>query len=148
MFSIAHKLTINPQNVYEAACDVIEEFAEDNVVYLELRSTPRAVEGSMTREQYVDALIQAAREKSNTHNIIVKILISINRKETPEIGMKNVLLAIEAHKQHPDIVVGIDLSGQPTIGKFNVDFKPLCEKARINNLKVALHCGEVFINYY
>lgn len=37
--------------------DVIFEFAADNVIYLELRTTPRAVPGVMTRTQYIQAVI-------------------------------------------------------------------------------------------
>lgn len=59
IFEIAHALTITPQTVFAATCDVIKEFHEDNVIYLELRSTPRAVEGSMTKEDYLEAMIKA-----------------------------------------------------------------------------------------
>jgi hypothetical protein len=36
---------------------VIKEFAEENVRYLELRTTPRAIDGSL--DTYVDAVIRA-----------------------------------------------------------------------------------------
>lgn len=58
-FEIAHALTITPKAVFTATCDVIREFHEDNVIYLELRSTPRAVEGSMTEKDYLEAMIKA-----------------------------------------------------------------------------------------
>lgn len=61
VFEIAHALTITPQAVFVATCDVIREFHEDNVVYLELRSTPRAVEGLMTKTEYLEAMIKALR---------------------------------------------------------------------------------------
>lgn len=59
MFDIAHTLTVTPQAVFVATCDVIEEFHKDNVIYLELRSTPRAVKGSMTKTEYLQAMIKA-----------------------------------------------------------------------------------------
>ena len=40
----------SPKAVRMATRDVIREFAEDGVRYLELRSTPRAVQNRMTRK--------------------------------------------------------------------------------------------------
>ena len=36
-----------------ATSKVVEEFAADNVIYLELRTTPRHVEGKMDQEQHI-----------------------------------------------------------------------------------------------
>ena len=36
---------------------VLEEFAADNVIYLELRTTPRHVEGKMDQEQHIAKVI-------------------------------------------------------------------------------------------
>lgn len=44
-----------------ATKDVIKEFCQDNVVYLELRSTPRKVKDLMTKEEYGDAVIRAIK---------------------------------------------------------------------------------------
>lgn len=59
VFDIAHALTITPDAVFIATSDVIREFHEDNVIYLELRTTPRSVEGSMTKLEYLEAVIKA-----------------------------------------------------------------------------------------
>lgn len=59
MFDVAHRLTVSPEYVSIAAEDVIEEFHQDNVIYLELRSTPRSVEGIMSKADYVEAIIAA-----------------------------------------------------------------------------------------
>nr|CAD7447186.1 unnamed protein product [Timema bartmani] len=59
MFSVAHSLTSSPAALFKATRDVIHEFSEDGVVYLELRSTPRQVPGTMTKTQYIQAIIDA-----------------------------------------------------------------------------------------
>jgi hypothetical protein len=41
-----------------ATSNVIKEFYEDGVYYLELRTTPRQIEASMTYEQYLDAVVR------------------------------------------------------------------------------------------
>ena len=43
MFSLVHRITDNPWAVAEATKDVIKDFADDGVVYLELRTTPRCI---------------------------------------------------------------------------------------------------------
>lgn len=60
VFSIAHSLTTTIEAVYVAAYHTIKEFYDDNVIYLELRSTPRS-EKDMTKEQYITAILDAVK---------------------------------------------------------------------------------------
>lgn len=60
-FDIAHAVTITPDAVRKGTKDVILEFAADNVVYLELRTTPKAVPGGMTKKQYIQAVIDTIK---------------------------------------------------------------------------------------
>lgn len=49
---------LNP-HLFQSTKDVIREFADDNVCYLELRSTPRPCqESGMTAESYVRAVLR------------------------------------------------------------------------------------------
>ena len=41
-----------------ATSNVIKEFSQDGVYYLELRTTPRQIEASMTYEEYLDAVVR------------------------------------------------------------------------------------------
>lgn len=77
-----------------------------------------------------------------TPNILVKLILSINRKESIESAEENVNLALKYHNLYPTIVCGIDLSGDPTCGNFN-DFKHLLDRAKCNGMNLALHCGEI-----
>lgn len=56
---MAHSLTVTPEAVFSSTYDVIKEYATDNVIYLELRSTPRAVDGQMSKQEYLEAIIKA-----------------------------------------------------------------------------------------
>ncbi|XP_050450362.1 adenosine deaminase-like protein isoform X1 [Cataglyphis hispanica] len=141
VFDIAHALTITPQAVFTATCDVIKEFHEDNVIYLELRSTPRTVKNSMTKTEYLEAIIKAFEtSKLQFPQILVKLLISINRKQGCETARENINLAIEFMKKYPEYIVGIDLSGDPTV---NYSFLELLEMSRKAGLKITAHCAEV-----
>ncbi|XP_011648396.1 adenosine deaminase-like protein [Pogonomyrmex barbatus] len=141
IFDIAHALTITPETVFIATCDVIKEFHEDNVIYLELRSTPRAVNNSMTKTEYLQAIIKAIEiSKSEFPQILVKLLISVNRKQGYESAEENINLAMQFMKKYPEYIVGIDLSGDPTTGD---SFLELLEASRKVGLRITAHCAEV-----
>jgi len=56
VFALAHDLVDRVDAVKLAAENVIREFAEDNVVYLELRSTPRETQ-HMSKLECLQAII-------------------------------------------------------------------------------------------
>ena len=56
VFKIIHQLTDTAEAIHLATVDVIKEFAEENVCYLELRTTPRFIDGSL--QTYADAVLQ------------------------------------------------------------------------------------------
>ncbi|XP_015109987.1 adenosine deaminase-like protein [Diachasma alloeum] len=141
MFNLVHSLTDTPEAVFLATCDVIQEFHDDNVIYLELRSTPRSVKGQMTKEEYIEAIIKAIETcKFKTPGILVKLLISVNRKDGSANAEENIKLAIKCHGEHPMTIVGIDLSGDPTEGEAYIK---LLQDCRDVGLKIAAHCAEV-----
>lgn len=80
--------------------------------------------------------------RSQTPDTLVKLILSINRREPVAASMENVDLAIKYAKLYPSIVCGVDLSGDPAQQQFN-DFMPLLQKAKEHGLKLALHCGEI-----
>lgn len=78
-----------------------------------------------------------------THpNIIVKFVPSINISHGVDEARRNFELFSNLRKKYPDIIRGIDLSGDPTKGKF-ADYKEIFEKARDEGFRLALHCAEV-----
>ncbi|XP_066590477.1 adenosine deaminase-like protein isoform X2 [Prorops nasuta] len=140
-FAAIQKLTITSESLYLATCEVIREFSEDNVIYLELRSTPRKVEGLLTKVEYIEAIILAIKECAKKYpTILVKLLISVDRKQGCQNAEENIDLAIKFMKKYPSYIVGIDLSGEPTMGDA---FLHLLETSREAGLKIAAHCAEV-----
>lgn len=51
-------------------------------------------------------------------------------------------LILKYNQLHPDIVKGVDLSGDPNYGTF-ADFKDTLNAVRKSGLGLALHCGEI-----
>lgn len=82
--------------------------------------------------------------KSSVTNpkIIVKLLVSINRKEGRLAAEENLALLLKCAQTHSDIIKGMDLSGDPKFSTFQ-EYKDLLEQARQSGLKLALHCGEI-----
>lgn len=52
-------MTVTPEAIFHATYNTIKEFQDDNVIYLELRSTPRAIPEKMSKQEYVEAIIKA-----------------------------------------------------------------------------------------
>ncbi|XP_044016981.1 adenosine deaminase-like protein isoform X2 [Aphidius gifuensis] len=141
VFKIVHDLTDTIEAVYLATCDVIKDFHDDNVIYLELRTTPRAVNGKMTKNEYIKTIIKAIEDTSKVlSGIIVKLLISVDRKQGSLNADENIKLAIKFHEEYPKCVVGIDLSGDPEEGEACIKLFQDCRKV---GLKIAAHCAEV-----
>lgn len=80
--------------------------------------------------------------KKELPSIMVKYIVSINRQQSIESAQENCLLAIKYAKLYPDVVCGVDLSGDPVAKTFS-DFQMILTEARVNGLKLALHCGEI-----
>ncbi|KAM7364681.1 adenosine deaminase-like protein [Cochliomyia hominivorax] len=140
-FAFMHELTATPKGLKLACEMVIRDFAQDKVIYLELRTTPKHNE-NMSRQKYIQIIIEAIKEYSKQYDIIVKLLISIDRSQSLEIAEEIVCLCKEFKEKYPDIIRGMDLSGNPNKGKFK-DFIDVLNKAKQSQLNLALHCAEV-----
>jgi len=145
LFDLFHILTTDHDTVTRIAKEVVEDFAAENVVYLEIRTTPKNNEAKgMTKRSYMNAVIKGLKavdavdvvlfdSKSRTNDtltctptigldgdikkrrIYVRLLLSIDRRETTSAALDTVNLALEMKDQG---VVGIDLSGNPVVGEW------------------------------
>lgn len=145
VFGLIHKLTNSLDVIKRITREVLEDFAEENVKYIELRTTPKDVppeEGEtegMTKRQYVAAVLSTIDECSKTCPIRAKLLLSINRAMKLDEAREVVLIANEFKDRG---VVGIDFSGNPLLVNF-VDFIPVLEQARGLGLPITVHLAEV-----
>ena len=53
IFSCAQALVDHPAAVKLAAANVLKDFHEDNVAYMEIRSTPRSIEGTFFKKYHI-----------------------------------------------------------------------------------------------
>ncbi|AWP08246.1 putative adenosine deaminase-like protein isoform 2 [Scophthalmus maximus] len=131
-------------NSSQVATDVIREFAADSVKYLELRSTPREEKHTgLTKRRYIETVIRAIQLcKEEGLDIDVRFLVAIDRRNGPQVAMETVELAEEFLLSSNGLVVGLDLSGDPTVGD-GKSLLPALERAKNCGLKLSLHLSEV-----
>eukprot|EP00049_Salpingoeca_infusionum_P027220 m.31151 g.31151 ORF g.31151 m.31151 type:complete len:389 (+) comp9376_c0_seq1:63-1229(+) len=140
LFPVIHQLLTTKDAIMKATRDVLREFKEDGVVYVELRTTPRAnPETGMTKEAYLDTVIEAMNAASHEYEILAALVVSVDRSKSIEEAYENVQLAIDYAGNG---VVGVDLSGNPHVGEFKELMPPLIH-ARRAGLKLTLHTGEI-----
>lgn len=144
IFKLIHRVVDNEESVYQLTCAVIREFAADNVKYLELRSTPKDIPSTgMTSELYVRTMLRAVHDcQTENLDIVVYLLLSIDRRNSVEIAEKTVDLAEKLCKETDGVVIGIDFSGDPAVGNA-ADFIPVFLSAKEKGLKVASHLAEL-----
>lgn len=159
LFDLVHKLTQHNETVHLAAQQVLAGFAADNVSYLELRTTPRGnTANGMSKQTYLESVLraigeaaehahgryrhggsEAGRQTAASQNMVVRLLLSINRTGSKEEAEDTVNLAAAYMARG---VVGIDLSGDPSKGSPD-NFLPALARARSLGLKLSVHLAEL-----
>ena len=130
----------SPDVIHRITREAIEDAAKDNVKYMELRFTPVALSRAerFPLHDVIDWVITSARDASEKQNVIVKLIVSVNRHEGTDIAEQVAWLAAEHIK---DGIVAMDLAGneadfpsQPFYGIF--------KEAKQAGLHVTIHAGE------
>ncbi|XP_030587904.1 N6-Methyl-AMP deaminase [Archocentrus centrarchus] len=144
VFKVIHKLVDTEEDILMVATDVIREFAADGVKYLELRSTPREEKDTgLTKKSYIETVIKAIQQcKDEGVDIDVRFLVAIDRRNGTEVALETVNLAEEFMLSSDGLVVGVDLSGDPTVGHGRY-LLPALQKAKNSGLKLSLHLSEI-----
>jgi len=147
--------------------EALEDFANENVAYLELRSGPKCLlfdslssehTEVCTKRRYVESIVDIMKEFEKKENdryqeektgigfcrlpLIPRLLISVDRSGTLDQALENISLAVELFQSGNLYVVGVELGGNPTRNDFCL-FEPAFKIARDAGLRVAIHCGEV-----
>lgn len=91
----------------------------------------------MTKASYLDAIASVVEEPRD--DIIVKMIVSIDRRNTLEEAQEVVDLALAFRSRG---VVGIDLCGDVKVGLFE-NLRPAFERAKEHGFPITLHFCEV-----
>ena len=117
---------------------VLHDFKEDGVVYLELRTTPRS-SPSMSKDDYVATILSCIERFPDRTIITTYLILSIDRRNSPEEALEVVDLAIQYQSRG---IVGVDLCGDPSKGDIST-FQEAFHKAKLHGLKITLHFAEI-----
>ena len=134
-----YNLLTDEESVRFTTESVLKDFLDDGVVYLELRTTPRAT-GVLSAEEYVAILLDTIEKFKAEHSELhTRLILSIDRRHTPEIASSTLSLTTK----YPSIV-GLDLCGNPTVninGGISI-FTPAFQEAKARNLGITVHFAE------
>ena len=130
----------SPEIIHRITREAIEDAARDNVRYMELRFTPVALSRAerFPLHDVVDWVITSTRDASKEFGIMVKLILSVNRHESPELAEQVAWLAAE---HQDDGIVGMDLAGNEA--EFKTEpFYGVFREARQAGLHLTIHAGE------
>ncbi|MBN1427623.1 MAG: adenosine deaminase [Anaerolineae bacterium] len=121
---------------YEAVADA----ASENTIYFEMRFTPLALTKvrDFRMDDAADWVIDMVEQASREYGIDVRLIMSMNRHESVEIGQAIMEIAVDRQDRG---VVGLDLAGNEADFP-GVDFEPIFRKARESGLGMTIHAGE------
>jgi adenosine deaminase len=120
--------------------EAIADAGEDNIRYMELRFTPVALSRveNFSLSEVVDWVIEGTQKASQEHGVMTRLIVSVNRHESPEIAADAIKMAIDKKDQG---IVGIDLAGDET--RFPASpFAGIFQEAREAGLHITVHAGE------
>ncbi|PVH99428.1 Metallo-dependent hydrolase [Periconia macrospinosa] len=140
--SYTYKLCNDRYSIEYSTQAVLQDFQNDGVVYLELRTTPRAVpEDGMTKRDYVQTILTILQNHNNNpeNTMRVYLILSVDRRNSASEADQVVDLALECQSAG---VVGLDLCGDCSKGDVRI-FSGAFARAKTAGLKITLHFAEV-----
>lgn len=124
---------------HEYVCrEVFKGFYEDNVKYLEIRSTPKELE-DLDRKGYIDTVIDIIEEFEHLYPI--RYILSLNRQDEPS-SFDSVLEELRHNQRWQKYVVGLDYCGNPDM-RYITQYSDQIRKGREMGLKLAIHTAEI-----
>jgi len=130
----------SPDAIHRITREAIEDAATDNVKYLELRFTPVALSRAerFPLHDVIDWVMTSSKEAAKKHNIMVKLIASVNRHESAELAEQVAWLAAD---HVDDGLVALDLAGNEA--EFpSAPFYGIFKEAKQAGLHVTIHAGE------
>jgi adenosine deaminase len=144
-----YRILSTPSSLSVATHSVLTEFQADGAVYLELRTTPRALPSTahaqgLTAEGAVRLILSVIKDwNASSSPMHASLILTIDRiKHSPEQANEIVDLALRLrHEGLP--VVGVDLAGDCNTPRDMAPLRPAYARARAEGLPITVHFAEV-----
>jgi adenosine deaminase len=139
-FATLRQFYRSPEVIQRIVREVIEDAAADNILYLELRFTPRALSSVINVQppEVIGWVCDAGNQEAARLGIQVRYIVSVNRHESIEFAEQVLHSALDYRHQG---VVAVDLAGQE-IGYPCGPFAESFRQVREGGLAVTIHAGE------
>ncbi|MFZ4813914.1 MAG: adenosine deaminase [Phototrophicaceae bacterium] len=140
-FRVLRQFYNSPETIRRITREAVIDAAEDNVRYMELRFTPKALCNVLLCDYFevMDWVCDTVEATVAEYpSIKVRLLVSMNRHEGAEIGREVLQVALRYRNRG---VVGIDLAGQEK-GVPSLPFAPIFHEALAEGLHTTVHAGE------
>ncbi|KAK5994553.1 Adenosine deaminase-like protein [Cladobotryum mycophilum] len=142
--SYIYNLLTDEASIRHTTTSVLADFLADGVVYLELRTTPRAT-AHLTPSAYISILLSAISSFESSHpQMHTRLILSVDRRHTLETARS--ILSLAETIPHDGRIVGLDLCGDPSVkpggGTGVALFTPVFRAAREKCLQVTVHFAE------
>ena len=167
LFKVVHQIISSQSVLTRVLTEMMEDYMNDNVIYLEIRTTPRSLPDGTNDRQYIALLKTLITNHNNlygSHKMLVKLILSVDRSKSVAYAMDtlqivdSIGLFPSPKKQDPkhqqeagrggeeadvsQLIVGLDFSGNPLGGRFE-DFAQVFVRGRAMGLKITVHCAEI-----
>jgi len=153
LFKIVHLVISTQSIVRKIFHEIMEDYMSDNIIYLEIRTSPRSLPDGTTIHEYISLLIDIIAEHNDKFGdkMLVKLILSVDRSKGINIAVQTMQIIEDIGLHHKSnstmlsqlqkIIVGLDFSGNPLGGRFE-DFTSVFSRARVLGLKITVHCAE------
>jgi adenosine deaminase len=120
--------------------EAIEDAANDNIKYMELRFTPHALarQNNYSYQEVIACVCEESARAEADFGIKLRLILSVNRHESVQIADMVLEAALGLHC---DMIVGMDLAGAE-VGNSARPFRSLFQRARAAGLHLTVHAGE------
>ncbi|WP_346891295.1 adenosine deaminase [Clostridium sp. UBA3887] len=141
-FNIPIKIMQSKESLRRITYELLEDAAEENVKYLEIRYAPTLhTEKGLTLEEVIESVLEGIRQGEKDFNIKANLILSCLRHN----GANSASTVVEAGKKFlGEGVVAVDLAGAENEG-FAKEFVDVIKVAREYGYRVTIHAGETGI---
>ena len=140
VYEAATSVLTAPEDFYRLTCEVLQQSAEQGVIYTEVFVSPDFCGGCdlAAWQEYLAAIEQAAGHSEREFGIITKGIVTCIRHFGPDQARKSARCAAETAG---DFIVGFGMGGDELQGRQG-DFAYSFDMAREARLKLTTHAGD------
>lgn len=139
-FATLRKFYQSPETIRRFAREAVQDAAQDNIRYLELRFTPVAL--TRIRDyplgEAMDWVIEAVSEGGREFGVETALIASVNRHESIKLADEVIGLAVD---RLANGIVGVDLAGSESDFP-GEEFAEIFLQAEQSGMRVTIHAGE------